>query len=352
LNTAAAVKALVDGDLQNKKIAGYQYGYALEAICQYLGQREGVEALEDVHLSDFFAPFWTWILNQKKRLVPFNDYHDGDFPFIGYLQLADIPKEIKRTKKIDFYKELAGTPSDQSQQKAQMSAELAVWSADYETATVSPAEFPWLDESYYDSVQKELEALGFRKIRDGENLHASNANPEVRHFFRAFINAERNVSASVTQIRVVEPQTDEHRNIGVRVLEFTSEFADGTFLETTNADYAFGTVDGINFMPCPADMADDLYNYHRGLLRRQEQAMGKGEPLTWATDDDIEAVGKRMHLLMRADRQKKLQALETGAATEEPDEELLKWLEEIRTGLLDLYEKALEANKDIVTFYY
>ena len=79
----------------------------------------------------------------------------------------------------------------------------------------------------------------------------------------------------------------------------------------------------------------------------------KGAELrTHTTNDDIESASKRQFLFMRADRRKKLQALETGTVAKEPDEELIEWLGKIRTGMLALYKKAIKAKKDIVTFYY
>ena len=72
-----------------------------------------------------------------------------------------------------------------------------------------------------------------------------------------------------------------------------------------------------------------------------------------ATDDDLIAMGERLHHLMRVNVPKKLQEFETeNAVKEEPDTELLDWLESIRTDLLSLYAKAVETKKDIVTFYY
>jgi hypothetical protein len=353
-NTAPAIKALVNGDLLNEKIAGSQYGYALEALCIHFGEREGVESLESVHYSDDFASYWSWLSN-KKPLVPFNDYND-DFPIIGYLLLADIPKEIKRTKKLKFKTVPKERPQwELDQQKAQLEMELAIFSADYETATVSPADFPWLDGSYYDSVQQELETLGFRKVRDGECLHLSRLMPETRYFYRTFINAERNISAIITQIRVVEPKTDEQRNIDHRSVEFSSEFADGTFLMTTNilGVTNLESVEGITFQNLPPDTPlEGVLNFHKMFVQIQQNTLAKGEPRTFATDDDLVSTGEQQQALMRADRQKKLSALETGTDTEEPDEDLIEWLEEIRTELLALYEKALETKTDIVTFYY
>ena len=234
-NTVAAVKALVNGNLKSKKIKGYQYGYALEAICQYLGKRDGVEALESIRGTSGGTDYWEEWIFAEKPLVPFNGFNDGDFPIIDYLHLADIPAKVQRTKELDFgkvWKKVNQVISQHS--KVQLDMEWAVFSADYETATVSPADFPWLAESYYDSVQQELEALGFSKVRDAEHLPNSRVSPETRNFCRVLINVERNIGVAINQVRVVKPQNDEQRNVDVRCVEFTSEFSDGTFLITAN----------------------------------------------------------------------------------------------------------------------
>jgi hypothetical protein len=351
---APAVNALLNGDLHNKKIAGFQYGYALEAMCEHFGKREGVEALESVHFSDDFAAHWSWLFNEKP-LISFNDYNE-DFPIIGYLLLADIPEEIKRTKKLKFDKVLEKlSQGDMQQQQAQLEMEVAMLSAGYETAAVSPADFPWLDESYYDSVQQELESLGFHKVHDEEHIHASRLMPETRYFYRTLINAERNISAIITQIRVVEPKTDEQKHIDVRTVEFSSEFPDGTFVTTANAlsQAAIANIDGfiLNFFP-PSTPTSELLNLHKMMMQVHQHTSARSEPCIFATDDDLESAGKRQQSLMRADRQKRLQALKAGTHTEEPDEELIEWLEEIRAGLLALYKKAVKTKTDIVTFYY
>jgi hypothetical protein len=94
-----AICAIINGDLNNENIEPYQYGYALEVICQYLGEREFIEALESVRGSWTFNEMWSWILESKPP-VPIPD--DGDFPCIGHLYHADIQKELDRTNALDF----------------------------------------------------------------------------------------------------------------------------------------------------------------------------------------------------------------------------------------------------------
>lgn len=357
-NMVAAVKALVNGDLDDDKISGSQYGYALETICAYLGNREFIESLEDVRFSGDFGGYWPWLSGDDKPLVPFNDYN-GDFPFIGYLPLADIPAEIQRTKELEFAETIGKSMDVETaiRNKAQFQAELEVFSSEYETATVSPEDFPWLDESYYDSVQQELESLGFRKVRDGERLHLSRLYPETRHFHRLFVNEEEDICATVSQVRIVDPQNDEQRSVDVRCVEFESEFSDGTFFITANTlgVHELENIDGIlfeNFLPDTP--VRELLDDHRKSRETLQQYVIKSEFRKNATLDELIEADKRQQAFLRADRQKKVDESYTGidVTNEEPDDELNEWLEEIRTEMLALYEKAVESKKDIVTFYY
>lgn len=99
-NTVAAVKAIINGDLNNDRIRGFQYGYGLEAICLCLGEREFVEQLESVHGSWTFEEMWPWILDSKSP-VPLSEQGE-DFPYIGHLRLADIQMELDRTQALNF----------------------------------------------------------------------------------------------------------------------------------------------------------------------------------------------------------------------------------------------------------
>ncbi|MDR0392062.1 MAG: hypothetical protein LBH59_09155 [Planctomycetaceae bacterium] len=356
-DTLPAVKALMYGDLNNEKISGSQYGYALEEICSQLGEREFIESLESVHFSGDFDSYWQWLSNTDKPLIPYCDYN-VDFPIIGYLPLADIPAEIQRTKELKFAERIKKSmDAGNMMNLLQLQGELEVFS-DYEMVEVSPEDFHWLDESYYDSVQQELELLGFHKIRDEESLHLSRVFPETRHFNRFFVKEEENICASICQVRIVEPQNDEQRNIDIRCVEFTSEFSDGTFFITTNTLGVdnLENIEGIIFEKfLPNIPLKELLNYHRKSRETLQHSANKSEFRKNATLDDFNEAGKRQQVFMRADRQKKIEALSMRIVTDEEEvlnEELNEWLEEIRIDLLALYQKAVEAKKDIVTFYY
>lgn len=353
------LEALVNGDLLNREI-GSLYGYALEQLCKHFGKREFIEALEDVHYSDEFDEGWPWLF-AKKPLVPFAGW-GTDFPFIGYLSHANISKELKRTQKLKFEKLIPKSADSQQENenyKNQMRLECEIYSADYETATVSPADFPWLDESYYDSVQQELEKLGFNKVRDKELLPFSRVSPKTRHFVRVLINAKRNIIASISQIRFVSPTCKAEKSVDIKIVKFSSELSDGRFLETNNTEsvYVLENIDGVLFWQFPPDASIELLLAgQNGMIEAQTKILvqhtkEKIKLRKHTTDAALESACERQFLLLRADRQKKAQA-EVQSAANSRYQELIEWLEKVRSDMLALYEKAIKAKKDIVTFYY
>jgi hypothetical protein len=99
-HSAEAVQAIVNGDLNNNRIHGFQYGYGLEMICMYLGEEQCVKQLESVNGSWTFYDMWDWILDSQSPIAL--PRHNDIFPSIGHFRLADIPKELERTQTLDF----------------------------------------------------------------------------------------------------------------------------------------------------------------------------------------------------------------------------------------------------------
>jgi hypothetical protein len=122
--------------------------------------------------------------------------------------------------------------------REQLKNELKLYSFDYESVIANPLEFTWLDLNYYDTKQHELESLGFQKIDDSEFLPLTKAFPDIRTFSRRFINAEQDIEASITQIRIKKPAYEyeniQERLLNQRIVKFYSEFSDNTFIETDN----------------------------------------------------------------------------------------------------------------------
>lgn len=352
-NTVAAVKALVNGDLSNELISGSQYGYALETLCAHLGKRSEIQSLESVHFSHDFTSYWGWFFSDQP-LIPFSEYND-DFPTIGYLRLDKLPAEIQRTKELKFVNRLRKKDMTAKRPyKIQLDSEMAVFSAEYDSATVSPADFPWLDIHFYDSLQRALEALEFHYVRDSELRQLTRVFPNLRHFSRSLINLDKNIEASISQIRIVNARTTEERMLDIRCLEFSTEFEDGHFLVTTNLQGVNPpeSIDGITFHNFSPDTSPEALLKHHHKAVSAYKTSTQTTVHTFATDDELISAGRRQQDWMKSDRQKKLQEYETEAAQTEPDDELIEWLEEIRTELLTLYNKAMKTKTDIVTFYY
>ena len=114
----------------------------------------------------------------------------------------------------------------------------AIYSVPHEYAPVRVHDFAWLDEHYYDEVQRHLESIGFRCFGDVENLSLSAVYPNMRTAIRDFASADGIVTGSIWQLkmrgwlrvlaffRVLKGD--------MRVVDLDTEFSDGTFLATAN----------------------------------------------------------------------------------------------------------------------
>ncbi|MDR1477806.1 MAG: hypothetical protein LBJ00_02575 [Planctomycetaceae bacterium] len=118
--------------------------------------------------------------------------------------------------------------------KEQLKKEWKLYNSDYKSVPIDPREFTWLDLDYYDTKQRELELFGFQKVDDTEFLSQTDAFPETRTFSRTLTNSQRNIEADITQTRIVKPKNIFERSIDNGVISFSSEFSDGTCLETNN----------------------------------------------------------------------------------------------------------------------
>jgi hypothetical protein len=189
----------------------------------------------------------------------------------------------------------------------QLDKEWQLYSSDYECVSANPLEFTWLDLNYYDTTQHELESLGFQKIDDFEFLHQTLAFPETRTFSRKFINAKRNIEVSIGHIRVVKPINVLERAIDQRIVEFSSEFSDGTFLETNNAFgvspiVEFGGIELLIFEPTIS--LEKLLDAHEKKIETICETK-KVDVVIYRDNSEMLSADKRQFLLICKDRQKK-----------------------------------------------
>ncbi|MDR2644156.1 MAG: hypothetical protein LBC74_15345 [Planctomycetaceae bacterium] len=197
--------------------------------------------------------------------------------------------------------------------KDQLEKEWQLYSSDFEPVLVDPLEFTWLDLDYYDTKQRELESLGFRKVHDFENLPQTRVFPEMRTFTRLLINTDRDIDADIVHIRIVKPKNILEINVDIRIVAFVSEFSDGTFLETHNTKGVnlIVNVDGI-FMQMfePDTPLEKLLNAHEEKVESICETKNV-EVVVFHTDQELSASGEREFLLFRKDRQKKGGFIET-----------------------------------------
>jgi hypothetical protein len=191
--------------------------------------------------------------------------------------------------------------------KEQLEKEWKFYSSDYESVPANPLEFTWLDLNYYDTKQRELESLGFQKIKDSEFLPQTKFFPETRTFKRGFINMEQDIGATITHIRVVKPKNVLERSIDNRIVAFSSEFSDGTFLATNNARGVTPIVEigGIEMLMFePTISLEKLLDAHEEKIEAICETK-KVEVVIHRNVSELLAASEREFLLFRKDRQEK-----------------------------------------------
>jgi hypothetical protein len=200
---------------------------------------------------------------------------------------------------------------DKAWTRRQRQKEQKLYSSDYEVVTVDPQAFTWLDLDYYDTKQRELESLGFEKIRDHESLSHTRAFPEIRFFSRTFNNVHYEISAEVLQVRIIKPKNVFEKMVDIRLVIFGTEFSDGTFLETTNGLDVNPVQDceGIIIQQFPPNTSlETLLDIHENKVERICETKYL-EVILHRNAEEVYAAGKREFLLLCKDRQKKYDGL-------------------------------------------
>jgi hypothetical protein len=129
-------------------------------------------------------------------------------------------------------------------------------SGPHEMRTVSPAEFPNLDHSFYDSFRDHFAAHGFRFVWDREDMTLTRVFPHQRTFIRVLLGADGTIMAGAYHIRNLSPEV---RNMGLE-----TEFSDGTFVTTSTAKDKALPVPGIDAKRYPATTPpDELLHIHK-----------------------------------------------------------------------------------------
>jgi hypothetical protein len=191
--------------------------------------------------------------------------------------------------------------------KAQLEAEWKLYSSDFECVSADPSEFTWLDLDYYDTTQRELESLGFQKVGDYELLPQTRAFPETRTFSRQFINEEQDIGASIINMRVVKPKNLFERSINRRIVEFSSEFSDGTILDTNNTRGVnpIVEIDGIELVMFESTISlEKLLDAHEERMEAICETK-EVDVVVFRNASEMLAANEREFLLFRKDRKEK-----------------------------------------------
>lgn len=141
----------------------------------------------------------------------------------------------------------------------------ALYGGPHEIQQVSPSDFEDQDMDFYDQSEKTLERHGFRHIADIEDLTCSAQMPALRTFLRVMLHVDGNISAAIYHI----PGVDIMPEGEVRAIEFSTEFDDGAFMDTSNLLEGDRTppFDGIDKQRLPHDTPiDQVLQTHRTRL--------------------------------------------------------------------------------------
>ena len=186
----------------------------------------------------------------------------------------------------------------------------AVYVPTHRYVTVNARDFGHLDLAYYDKVQRYLESQGFRWIGDKENLTLSEAPGGIFHrvLIRVLVSADGKICAALYHPKIKSGWLRIRRFIRGkrlgRVVDFASEFSDGSFSITSNAAVA-------GKMSLPKQIrseflvrdtpAETVLIRHRAKLAVQTQAPDVHHRLVQSYDESI-AMQNRMNALKSAHR--------------------------------------------------
>ncbi len=113
-----------------------------------------------------------------------------------------------------------------------------LYSEPHEFQAANVAEFRWIDREWYDSAERSLAAMGFRKLGDYEDVTLSRVYPKMRTFIRIMGSADGTTQAGIYHVRMrgwmwllsllrVIPSD-------MRTVDLDTEMEDGTFASSAN----------------------------------------------------------------------------------------------------------------------
>ncbi|HTJ46560.1 MAG TPA: hypothetical protein VL463_30850 [Kofleriaceae bacterium] len=185
----------------------------------------------------------------------------------------------------------------------------AIYGGEHEYARVSPAAFPDADLAFYDRSAAELEAMGWKRVADVEDLTLSRVYPERRTFLRIFVDNGGAIRAAIYHLRVRGASLLAAVGVGPRdlhVFELISESPRGQFLSTSNTK-------GLDKLTSPKEVEVERLEVgaslakvvarHRERLTDRARKRGADAPVTMWTWDDVLASIQRGHAVAAKHRQ-------------------------------------------------
>ena len=154
----------------------------------------------------------------------------------------------------------------------------AAYQKRHQYVEVDSTDFSFLDLRYYDEIAAVLEAEGFKRRGDFEDLTLTMAFPTTRTFVRALVSADGAIRVGIYHSRRRGLSSLFYGVIGVhsaKVVDFESEFSDGRFLLTSNAALASSIAQPPDilgrYLPSYTSLAEML-NLHRQRVAEYQEA--------------------------------------------------------------------------------
>jgi hypothetical protein len=217
----------------------------------------------------------------------------------------------------------------------------ALFSGEHDYQKVAPADFPNADLAFYDRVQRELEALGFRKLADVEDQTLSRVYPETRTFVRVMVADAALIRAGAFHLRPrggLVGLFAMFRMVprDVRVVELATELPRGRFLVTAPTR-GLDRLDPppeakVDRLP-PGTPIAELVAHHRRRIQEYLRSHTAHTPVSMDDYDAVLASVQRGHVAASNHRQKigRLSKDELERMTGEPlDEEEAALLHEVQ----------------------
>lgn len=175
----------------------------------------------------------------------------------------------------------------------------------------NPADFPWLDVSFYDETEAELSRLGFRLIGDFEDVTESKLHPAFQRFHRFMYTDRGEILASICIMPVIRSRLSGLERISswfmrtsVPKIEMFSKTYDQLRITTANVN-GLVAKEAMDYPGVIAELlpretgAGDLYKHHRDTVEAIEQADPKVKWRRCFNMDRLRRLARNEHFWMR-----------------------------------------------------